>query len=366
MQIGLPREIKDGECRVALTPAAVQALTLTGNTVLVESGAGDGSGFSDQDYGDAGARIVGLAEQAFAAELVVKVKEIQPGEWQHLRPGGMLFSFLHLPADPAMARELLSRRITGIAFETVTAADGRLPILAPMSAIAGELAVVIGANLLTTPQGGRGIAVNDARVVVIGAGNVGQAAAQMAAKLEANVAVVSRPGPRLEGLLAKAQDNLAIHRLAPGVLSRLVNGADLVIAAVNVPGATTPKLLSRAEVRSMGEGSVLMEVCIDGGGISETARPTSHFSPTYVEEGVTHYCVANMPAAVPRSASASLSDAILPYVMALANSGLTQAMREDDGFAQGLQLHAGQVTHQTVAAALQCPFVDLDAVLFSC
>ena len=366
MQIGIPREIKDGERRVALTPEAVRALIMTGNTVVVESGAGVGSGFADQQYADAGARIVGLAEQAFAAELVVKVKEIQDGEWQLLRPAGMLFSFLHLQADAHMAAELLARRITGIAFETVSDAEGVLPILAPMSIMAGELAIMIGANLLTAPQGGRGIAIDDARVLIIGAGNVGVAAARLAAMLGANVAVVSRPGAKIDALAAQANDKLAIHRMAPGVLPRLIRDTDLVIGAVNVPGQPTPKLLSRADVRSMGEGAVLMEICIDGGGISETSHPTYHSSPTYVDEGVIHYCVANMPAAVPRSASMAISNTVLPYVMSLANSGLMQAMREDEGFVRGLQIHGGHVTHENIAKALDRPFLDLDAVLFSC
>lgn len=365
MIIGMPKEIKDGERRVALVPAAVAALVAAGNTVRIERGAGAGSGFADAEYGAAGAQIVAGAEQSFDADLVVKVKEIQPGEWRNLSPGGMLFCFLHLVSDTGMAGELLARRITGIAFETVEDSNGRLSILAPMSRMAGKLSLPIAANLLMTPNGGRGIAIGDAQIVIVGAGNAAAAAAETAMALGCRVTIVSRAGPRLDAMPG-AQKISMEH----GELSATVREADAVIAAVNIPGSPTPKLLGRDHLREMtshkGPGSVLIEICIDGGGIAETSRPTYHSAPTIVEEGVIHYCVANIPAAVPRSASMALSDAVLPHVLALAAKGLTRALRDDSGFAAGLQIHGGQVTHAAMAVALKRPHRDLDALLFSC
>lgn len=373
MIIGLPREIKDGERRIALTPEAVRQVVAAGHTVRVETGAGAGAGFADGAYRTAGAEIVGEPTGAFDADLVVKVKEIQSAphnEWNRLRPGAMLFSFLHLGADPVMAHELLARRIAGIAFETVEDAAKRLAILAPMSVMAGEMAIPIAANLLLTANQGRGVAMADARVVIVGAGNAGAAAARTAIALGADVTVVSRPGLRLATLAHRLGSSARTMVMNPATLKEAVQTADVVIGAVNSPGAATPKLLTRADVRNMtahtGSGAALIEICIDGGGIAETSRPTSHSAPTYVEEGVTHYCVANMPAAVPRSASLALSAATLPHVLALANKGLAHALRDDAGLAAGLQIHGGQVTHSTIATQLNRPYRDLDALLFSC
>ena len=370
MIIGLPKETKDGERRVALTPDAVAALVGAGNPVRVEAGAGAGSGFSDADYAASGATVVDSATKAFDAELVVKVKEIQTNEWQLLNPGSMLLSFLHLRGDVFMAHELLARRITGIAFETVEDASKRLVILAPMSKIAGELAIPIAANLLMTGNGGRGIAIGDARVVILGAGSAGVAAARTALALGADVTVVSRMGPRLAALAHKLGSSARTMALQPDKLLTAVRDADVVIGAINVPGAASAKLLSREDVQSMtadrGAGAVLVDICIDAGGISATSRPTYHSAPTFVAEGVTHYCVANIPAAVPRSASIALSKAVLPYVAAIASKGLTRALRDDDGLAAGLQIHGGQVTHEAIARELKRPHRDLDAMLFSC
>lgn len=370
MIIGLPREIKDGERRVALSPDAVGTLVSAGHTVLIETGAGAGSGFSDNEYAAAGAEIVRAAALAFDAELVVKVKEIQTGEWNLLNPGGTLFSFLHLGADSFMAHELLARRITGIAFETVEDAAKRLAILAPMSVIAGELAIPIAAHLLMTPQGGRGVALGDARITIVGAGSAGAAAAKAAIALGADVSVISRVGPRLAALAHRLGSSARTMAMQPVVFAELIKNADVVIGAVNMPGSATPKLLSRELLRAMtasqGAGAVLIEICIDGGGIAETSHTTYHSAPTFVEEGVTHYCVANMPAAVPRSATLALSAAVLPRVMALAGKGLARALRDDDGLAAGLQIHNGQVTHAAIARELNRPYRDLDAMLFSC
>lgn len=370
MIIGLPKEIKDGERRVALTPDAVASLVATGNSIRVENGAGAGSGFADADYIAAGAEIVNSAAKAFDVELVVKVKEIQIDEWQMLQPGTILFSFLHLGTSIFMAHELLARRITGIAFETVQDAAKRLAILTPMSVIAGKLAVPIAANLLMTSNGGRGVAMSDARVVVLGAGTAGVAAARTAIALGADVTVISRVGPRLAALAHKLGSSARTMALHPATLAAATQEADIVIGAVNVPGAATPKLLTHADMRAMtachGPGAVLIEICIDGGGVAETSHPTVHSAPTYVEEGVTHYCVANIPAAVPRSASIALSAVVLAYVQALASKGLASALRDDDGLAAGLQMHGGSVTQAAIAHQLNRPFLDLDAVLFSC
>ena len=373
MNIGLPKEIKDGERRVALLPAAVQALVNAGHRVNVQCGAGAGAGWPDDLYAVAGANLVASAAEAFDADLVVKVKEIQSSpenEWQHLHPGSMLFSFLHLASDPFMAHELLARRITGIAFETVENASKRLPILAPMSTMAGEMAVTIGANLLMTPNGGRGVALRDANVVIVGAGNAGASAADTAIALGASVTVLSRFGPRLATLAHRLGSSARTIAISPVALQEALRLADLIIATANVPGMTSPRLITRADLAAMtqqsGPGAVLIEVSIDGGGIAETSRATQLSQPTYVEEGVTHYCVANMPAAVSRSASQALSDAVLPYVLALGGKGLRQALKDDTGFANALQIHGGQVTHELIARELNRHYRDIDAMLFSC
>ncbi len=370
MIIGLPKEIKDGERRVALTPDAIALLVAAGHPVRVEHSAGTGSGFSDANYAAAGADIVDSARKAFDCELVVKVKEIQNGEWMLFNPGGMLFSFLHLGADAFMAYELLARRISGIAFETVEDASRRHAILAPMSVIAGELAIPIAANQLMTPNGGRGVAIGDAQVVILGAGSAGVAAARTAIALGADVSVISRGGPRLAALAHELGSSARTMVMDPSTLASAIRDADVVIGAVNIPGAATPKLLTRDDMRAItarkGPGAVLIDICIDGGGIAETSRPTWHSAPTYVEEDVTHYCVANIPAAVPRSASLALSAAVFPHVKALADKGLTRALRENSGLAAGLQIHGGQVTHPAIAQELNRPHRDLDAILFSC
>ncbi len=369
MIIGLPKEIKDGERRVALTPEGVDALVVGGHSVKVETSAGDGAGFSDPRYVEAGAQIVASAAHAYNADLVVKVKEIQTDEWQHLRRGGMLLSFLHLASDHQMARELLDRRITGLGFETIADSRGKLPILAPMSEIAGDLSVTIAANLLMAPQGGKGLMLRNARVLVVGAGPAGQAAAIAAARSGAKVSVAVRSPASVSMIHHKHQlQQLKIEVLAAdaATVARLARNSDVVIAAVNVPGARAPKLLTRNDIEAMEPGGVLVEICIDGGGISETSRPTSHSEPTYLDAGIVHYCVANMPAAVPRSASMALSAATLPYIMALANHGLLRAMRDNHGFSEGLQIHGGRVAHAAVATDLNLPVMDLDAILFAC
>lgn len=362
MQIGIPREIKNGERRVALTPPAVAALQQRGHHLMVETKAGMGAGFSDAEYIAAGAAIVADAAAAFDADLVVKVKEIQTDEWRHLRPGSALCCFLHLNDDPVMTAALLMRRITAIAFETIRDTRHQLPILAPMSAIAGRLAVTISANLLMVPNGGRGVAIEDARVVIVGAGNAGAAAAKTARALGADVTVLAPMGARLAALAVRLGPAHAIA-ITHESLTAAIAGADLVIGAVNVPGSRTPKLLTREHLRAMGRGAVLVEICIDGGGMCETARATSHTEPTYIDEGVIHYCVPNMPAAVPHSATLALSNALLPYVTALADKGVRAALQADAGLRAGLHMYAGELVHAGTACALHLACTDaLDAL----
>lgn len=356
MIIGVPKEIKNGEMRVALTPDAVRSLASQGHTIRIQTGAGVGAQFSDAEYILAGATLAPTAAHAYDADLVVKVKEIQAGEWQHLRRGGMLFSFLHLSADHLMARELLARRITGIAFETVADRHGKLPILAPMSEIAGELAIPIAANLLMKPNGGKGVMMRGARVLVVGAGVAGRAAARTAANAGAHVRVIARNLATTTDFSDITASNIQLIEGDAKKIATFAREADVVISAVSSPGLATPKLLTRDDIKAMQPGSVLIEICIDGGGISETSRPTYHAAPTYIDEGITHYCVANMPAAVPRSASIKISSAILPYVTALANDGLLKAMRDNGGISNGLQMHDGRVTHAGIATELNLPF----------
>jgi alanine dehydrogenase len=362
--VGVPKEIKDGERRAGMTPDGVRELASRGHTVRVQMGTGEGVGFSDADYAEAGAGIVALASRAFDADLVVKVKEIQTAEWRALRPDSTLFCFQHLQSDGETTRELLARRITAIAYETVTGTEGGLPILAPMSSIAGELAVLIGANLLTSPQGGSGTLLRDARVTVVGAGKVGEAAARTAAMLGAKVTLLARNVERAQGIATAIGASVA--SASHDIVATFAAQSDLIIGAVNLPGERTPKLLTREAVRKMPKGSVIVDVCIDGGGIAETSRPTIHSEPTYIEEGVLHYCVPNMPAAVARSATLALTEAALPYVIALADKGIWNALRADDGLAAGLHMAGGKITHPAVAKALGLECTPSDALLHAC
>ncbi|MBI3714815.1 MAG: alanine dehydrogenase [Betaproteobacteria bacterium] len=365
MRIGIPREIKDGERRVALTPDAIRGLIAAGHMVVVQSGAGTASGFGDADYAAGGAQLATAAE-AYACDLVVKVKELQAAEWPLLQAGSMLMGFLHLGADAETCRHLLDRRITAIAYETVADANNELPILKPMSQMAGQLAIMVGQHLLLAPQGGRGLMMADARVVVFGAGSAGAAAANLAVALGADVTIASRYGPRLASLAHRLGSKARTLTIENADAGKLVAQADLVIGAAHTPGRATPVLLSAAQVRSMGAGSVLIEIGIDAGGIAQTSRPTTHAAPTFVAEGVAHYCVPNMPAAIPRSASLAISAAVLPFVQSIATTGLTAALRADVGLAGGLQMHGGSMTHAEIAARHGLPCRDLDALLHAC
>jgi alanine dehydrogenase len=369
MQIGVPRETKADEHRVGLAPTSVRELTHHGHAVLVEAGAGDGIGASDADYTRAGATVVPAAADAWGAELVVKVKEPQPAEYPLLRAGQVLFTYLHLAPDRDQTLALQRSGVTAIGYETVTGPGGGLPLLSPMSEVAGRMAVQAGAHCLEREAGGAGIllggvpGVRAANVVVLGGGTVGTNAIRIAMGMEAQVTVIDRSLPRLKELDFQFGGRLNTIYSTVEAIEHYVADADLVIGAVLVPGAAAPRLVTRAMVRAMRARSVIVDVAIDQGGCCETSRATTHSRPTYVEEGVVHYCVANMPGAVARTSAFALNNATLPYVLALAGRGWRAALRADPGFAAGLNVHAGAVTCAPVARAHGLATVDLAAAL---
>jgi alanine dehydrogenase len=359
VKIGVPKEIKTHEYRVGLTPAGARELVLHGHTVLVEQGAGAGIGSGDDAYRAAGASILPSAEAVFAdAETIVKVKEPQPAEIARIRPGQVLFTYLHLAADREQTLGLLRSGATCIAYETVTDSFGTLPLLAPMSEVAGRMAVQVGAHCLEREQGGAGIllggvpGVPPAKVVVLGGGVSGTHAARMAVGLEASVTIIDRSLRRLNELDLQFGARATTQFATAEAIEHHVLAADLVIGAVLVPGAAAPKLVTRETVRRMRPGSVLVDIAIDQGGCFETSRPTTHAAPTYVEEGVVHYCVTNMPGAVARTSTLALTNATLPFVLALAEKGYRRALTDDPHLRAGLNIHAGRITHDAVARAL--------------
>ncbi|HWX32444.1 MAG TPA: alanine dehydrogenase [Steroidobacteraceae bacterium] len=363
MKIGVPKEIKVHEYRVGLVPAGVRELVDSGHQVLVQSGAGAGIGFEDSHYVSAGAVIAQRAQDVFASsELIVKVKEPQLAECKQLRGGQTLFTYLHLAADREQAQALLASGATAIAYETVTAPDGSLPLLTPMSEVAGRMAIQVGANSLQKANGGFGVllggvpGVAPAKVVVLGGGVSGTHAAEMAVGLRADVTVVDRSVKRLRELSSIFGSQLKTVYSTAHAIEELVRDADLVVGAVLIAGAAAPKLVTRAMVKTMKPGAVLVDIAIDQGGCFETSRPTTHAEPTYVLDGVIHYCVTNMPGAVPRTSTFALTNATLPYVRALADHGWRQAIASDPGLARGLNVHAGQLTHEAVANALGLDF----------
>jgi len=363
MRIGVPKEIKVHEYRAGLTPAGVRELTTAGHGVLVERDAGRGAGLTDADYEAAGATVVPSAEAVFeGAELIVKVKEPQPQECARLRLGQVLFTYLHLAADPEQTKALIRSGATAIAYETVTAPDGSLPLLTPMSEVAGRMSVQVGAHCLQKVSGGSGVllggvpGVAPAKVVVLGGGVAGTGAIEMAVGLRADVTVVDRSMPRLRELSALFGPNLKTAFSTRAAVEALVADADLVIGAVLVVGAAAPKLVTRDMVRDMRPGSVLVDISIDQGGCFETSRPTTHEDPTFLVDDVVHYCVTNMPGAVPRTSTAALTNVTLPYVQRLADRGWERALGDDPHLAAGLNLHAGSVHHRAVADALGLPF----------
>ena len=357
MRIGVPKEIKIHEYRVGLTPASVAELTAEGHQVVVETLAGFGIGFKDSDYVAAGASIGSVAD-AFAADLVVKVKEPQLDECARLRAGQVLFTYLHLAADRSQAEALMASGVTAIAYETVTSASGGLPLLAPMSEVAGRMSIQVGAYALQKASGGRGTllggvpGVAPGKVVILGGGIAGTNAAQMAVGLQADVTVLDRSVARLNWLSDHFQGRAKVLMASRQNVAEQVLEADLVVGAVLIPGAAAPRLVSRDMVRQMIDGAAMVDISIDQGGCFETSRPTTHDDPTYVEEGVVHYCVTNMPGAVARTSALALNNVTLPYVSALADSGWEAALKADAGFANGLNVHLGQIRHPRVAEAL--------------
>ncbi len=365
MLIGCPREIKPQEFRVGITPAAAHEAVAAGHSVLIESGAGLGSGFTDDDYRAAGAAIVDTAAEIFArAEMVVKVKEPQPVERQQLREGQVLFTYLHLAPDAAQTRDLLASGVTAIAYETVTDRAGGLPLLAPMSEVAGRLAPQVGAWTLQKANGGLGVlmggvpGVRPANVVIIGGGVVGTAAARVAVGMGANVTVLDRSIPRMSYLDDIFQGRLTTQYSNVAGIAELLPSADMVIGAVLIPGAAAPKLVTRAQLSMMKPGAAIVDVAIDQGGCFETSRATTHQDPIYEVDGILHYCVANMPGAVARTSTQALGNATLPFMMALANKGWRLACAEDQHLLNGLNTHAGRLTYAAVGTALGLPVID--------
>ncbi len=369
MLIGVPKEIKVLENRVGMTPAAVREAVHHGHDVLVQTHAGDAIGFTDDHYRAAGARIAADAAEVFAkAGMIVKVKEPQAQECAMLREGQVLFTYLHLAPDPAQARALMDSGAIAIAYETVTDARGGLPLLAPMSEVAGRMSIQAGAHALEMAQGGRGMllggvpGVPAAKVVILGGGVVGTNAARMAMGLEAKVVVIDRSIHRLYDLDLQFGAKMQTIFSTVDAIEEHVLDADLVIGAVLVAGAAAPRLVTAEMVRKMRRGAVLVDVSIDQGGCFETSKPTTHKEPTYVVDEVVHYCVANMPGGVPRTSTVALNNATLPFTLALADKGWRRALEDDIHLRNGLNVHGGRITYRAVAEALSLPYTPADMV----
>lgn len=365
MLIGVPKEIKNHEYRIGLSPAGVRELVANDHEVLVENNGGGEVGFDNDQYSAVGARIEKSASKIFAqAEMIVKVKEPQPDECKMLHPGQILFTYLHLAPDPTQTELLIASGATCVAYETVTDERGGLPLLAPMSEVAGRMSVQAGAHHLEKAQGGLGSllggvpGVLPARVLIIGGGVVGTQAATMAIGMGADVTIVDRSLQRLRQLDSEFKGRLKCLYSTSEAIENCAVESDLVIGAVLVPGAAAPKLLTREILKKMRAGSVVVDVAIDQGGCFETSRPTTHQDPTYIEEGIIHYCVANMPGGVARTSTIALTNATLPFVVSLANKGAANALWDDKHLLNGLNVHAGKVTHKAVAEALGYDFAD--------
>jgi alanine dehydrogenase len=367
MIIGVPKETKVHEYRVGLTPSSVRELTTHGHEVRVETGAGAAIDFSDADYRTAGAKIVATADEVFTgADMIVKVKEPLEPERRRLRENQVLFTYLHLAPDPVQAKDLLASRAICIAYETVTSSAGTLPLLAPMSEVAGRMSIQAGATALEKSHGGRGVllpgvpGVAPGKVVIIGGGVVGVNAAQMAVGLGADVTVLDRSIDVLRRIDARFGAAVKTVYSTRAAIEAAALEADLVVGAVLVPGAAAPKLIDRPLLARMKRGAVLVDVAIDQGGCFETSRPTTHDEPTYEVDGIIHYCVANMPGAVARTSTLALNNATLPFVLALAEKGWKKALRDDAHFGDGLNIAAGKVTNRAVAEALDLPYTPVD------
>jgi alanine dehydrogenase len=370
MKIGLPKEIKDNEFRVGLTPAGVRALTDSGHKVFAEKSAGEGSGFSNELYEKAGATILDMADEVWAeGDMIVKVKEPVSPEYTRMRENQLLFTYLHLAPELELTKQMMERKVTGVAYETITDKKGTLPLLTPMSEVAGRMSVQVGATYLEKMNGGRGIllggvpGVTAGRVVIIGGGVVGTEAAKMAIGLGAHVTIIDRNLDRLRQLddifLSKVQ-TLASSRYA---IEEAISHADLIVGAVLVVGAAAPKLVTREMLKLIPNGAVLVDVAVDQGGCFETTHATTHSNPTYYEEGVLHYCVANMPGAVPRTSTFALTNATLPYALDLANKGFEKAIKEDVGLEEGVNTYAGKLTYEAVAASQNLEYTPLNKLV---
>ncbi len=368
MLIGLPKEIKDNEYRVGMTPGAVKVLTRRGHRVLVQSGAGLGSAIADEEYRQAGGDIVAEAADAWGAEMVVKVKEPIESEYHYLRPGLFLFTYLHLAADRKLTLTMIERGVTGVAYETVQTANGHLPLLQPMSEVAGRMATQVGATYLEKPHGGRGVlmggvpGVAPASVAILGGGVVGANAAKIAVGMGAQVTVIDVNHDRLVYLDDIYHGRLRTRTSNEYNIEEIVTQADLVIGAVLIPGGRAPHLVNRAMLARMRDGAVIVDVAVDQGGCVETTRPTTHSNPTFFVDGVLHYCVANMPGAVPRTSTFALNNQTMPYALMLASDGL-QAMRASAPLRAGLNTYQGHVTYKAVAEAFGLAYVAADEAL---
>ena len=370
MKIGLPKEIKDNEYRVGLTPAGVNALAGAGHELFVQKSAGEGSGFADDDYAKAGAKILDTADEVWqTGDMIVKVKEPIAPEYPRMRENQLLFTYLHLAPEFELTKQMMERNVTGVAYETIMDKQGRLPLLTPMSEVAGRMSVQVGATYLEKMNGGRGIllggvpGVPAANVVIIGGGVVGTEAAKMAVGLGAKVTIIDRNLDRLRQLddifLSKVQTLAS----SPYAIQEAISHADLVIGAVLVVGAAAPKLVTRDMLHLVQNGAVLVDVAVDQGGCFETTHATTHSNPTYYEEGVLHYCVANMPGAVPRTSTFALTNATLPYALELANKGFEAAIKADKGLAEGVNTYAGKLTYQAVAESQNLEYTPLDSLV---
>ena len=370
MIIGLPKEIKDNESRVGLTPAGVKTLSDYGHTVLIEKSAGNGSGITDDEFRAAGGQIVDSADEVWRrGDMVVKVKEPVGPEYQRMREGQLLFTYLHLAPDPKLTQAMLASKITGVAYETITNDEGHLPLLTPMSEVAGRMAVQVGAHYLQKPEGGRGVlmggvpGVLPAKTVIIGGGVVGINSIKMAVGLGANVTVLDKNLERLRYLddIFGAQIKTLMSNNY-NVQESIAN-ADLVVGAVLIPGASAPHLVKRDMLKTMHKGAVIVDVAVDQGGCIETTHPTTHSNPTYYVDDVLHYCVANMPGAVPRTSTFALTNATLPFAVKLANKGFKDAIAKDNNLKAGVNTYAGHITYEAVAESQNLPFKSIDELL---
>jgi alanine dehydrogenase len=370
MVVGTVKEIKDNEYRVGLVPGGVRTLADSGQKVLVETRAGDGSGISDEEYRQAGAEVVATAAEVWRqAEILVKVKEPIEPEYGLMREGQVLFTYLHLAPLPKLTRALLERKVTGVAYETITGPDGSLPLLTPMSEVAGRMSIQVGARYLERVNGGRGVllggvpGVPPAEVIIIGGGVVGMNAAKMAVGLGARVTILDRSVTRMQYIDDVFGGHVATLMSNPIAIARAVARADVLVGAVLIPGAAAPKLVSRAMVSAMKKGSVIVDVAVDQGGCIETTHPTTHSDPTYEVDGVVHYCVANMPGAVPRTSTFALTNVTFPYLLRIARKGLKQALKEDPSLAPGVNTYEGKLTCAPVAEAQGLPYTPLEQLL---